>query len=140
VHRPELVRQGDDRASRTQARDRGRSAACERRNEHGRGSERLGEVTGCVRHRVADRRVFDRLGDLMPVTEARLDRTRDAIHRLHRLHWVLAHRRLAGEHDRRRAVQDRVGDVTRLGTCRLGVVDHRLEHLRRSDHGLPPVE
>ena len=80
------------------------------------------------------------VGDLVAVAEARLDRARDPVHRPHRLDRVLADRRLAGEHHRRGAVEDRVRDVARLGARRLGRVDHRLEHLRRGDHRLAALE
>jgi hypothetical protein len=48
--------------------------------------------------------------------------------------------RLGGEHHRRRPVEDRVRDIARLGARRLGVLDHRLEHLRRGDHRLAGLE
>ena len=38
------------------------------------------------------------------------------------------------------AVEDRVGDVARLGAGRLGAGDHRLEHLGGGDHRLPALE
>jgi len=40
----------------------------------------------------------------------------------------------------RRPVENRVRDVAGLRTRRFGVMDHRLEHLRRRDHGLPALE
>ena len=46
-----------------------------------------------------------------------------------------AHRGLAGEHEGGRAVEHGVCDIGRLGAGRLRLVDHRLEHLRRRDHG-----
>ena len=42
--------------------------------------ERLGEVAGRVRHRLADRRLVARLRQLVPVAEARLDGARDPVH------------------------------------------------------------
>jgi len=98
------------------------------------GAERFSEVAGAVGHRLADGRLLAGVGQLVPVTEARLDRERDPVHRRHRLDRVFADGRLAGEHQGRRAVEDRVGHVARLGPRRLGLVDHRLEHLRRRDH------
>ena len=76
----------------------------------------------------------------MPVAEARLDGERDPVHHADGFDRVLADRRLAREHDRGGAVEDRVGDVGCLRARRLGRVDHRLEHLRRGDHGLPVLE
>ena len=58
---------------------------------------------------------------------------RDASHRLDDEHGMVPHRRLAGEHDRVRAVEDRVRDVACLGARRTRRVRHRVEHLRR-DH------
>ena len=80
------------------------------------------------------------LRDLVPVAETRLDGPRDPVHVRHRLDGILADRRLAREHHRGRAVEDRVRDVARLRARRLGRVDHRLEHLRRGDHRLPALE
>ena len=76
----------------------------------------------------------------MAVAEARFDGARDPVHRRHCLDRILADRRLAREHHRRRAVQDRVRHVARLGARRLGLMDHRLEHLRRGDHRLSELE
>ena len=100
----------------------------------------LGEVTGRVRHRLADRRLIGALGQLVAVAEAGLDRPRDPVHVGDRLDRVLPDRGLAGQHQRRAAVEDRVGDVARLRTGRLGLVDHRLEHLRRRDHRLAALQ
>ena len=70
----------------------------------------------------------------------RLDREGDPVHHRDRLDGVVADRGLAGEHDRRGAVEDRVRDVGRLGPCRLRRMDHRLEHLRGGDHRLRALE
>ena len=105
-----------------------------------RRAERLGQVAGGVRHRASDRRLLARLRHLVPVADRRLDRACDAVHRRDRLDRVVADGGLGGEHHRRRAVEDRVRDVARLGSRRLGVLDHRLEHLRRRDHGLSGLE
>ena len=56
----------------------------------------------------------------MAVAHARLDGSRDAVHVRDRLDRVLADRRLAREHHRGGAVEDRVRDVARLGARRLG--------------------
>ena len=130
----------DDRTPRTEPRDRGRGLPRERRHEDRRRAERFRDVARRVRHRAADRRVLIRLGDLVPVAHARLDRARDPVHVRDRLDGILADRRLAGEHQRRRAVENRVRNVARLGARRLGRVHHRLEHLRRRDHRLPTLE
>ena len=63
-----------------------------------------------------------------------------ALHRPHSLERVAADRRLLGEHHSRRSVEDRVRHVARLCARRLGVADHRLEHLGCGDHGLSPLE
>ena len=55
-------------------------------------------------------------------------------------HRVRADRRLGRQEDRVRAVEDRVGDVARLGTSGSRRDDHRLEHLRGDDHGHAEVE
>ena len=76
----------------------------------------------------------------MAVVHRRLDGSGDAVHRPHRLDRVGTDRGLRGHHHRRGAVEDRVRDVACLGPGRLGVLDHRLEHLGRGDHGLPGLE
>ena len=68
------------------------------------------------------------------VDERRLHRARDRVHLRHRPQREGARRGLGREHDRGRAVEDRVCDVGHLRPRRLGLVDHRLEHLRRGDH------
>ncbi len=60
----------------------------------------------------------------------------DPGHRLHRDDRVLADTGLAGEHERVRAVEHRVGDVGGLGPGRARAVNHRVEHLGRHDHRL----
>ena len=103
--------------------------------------ERLGEVAGGVRHRLADRRLVARLGQLVAVAEARLDRACDAVHVRDRLDAGTRPTAVSPESiSAERAVEHRVRDVARLGARRLGVVDHRLEHLRRGDHRLPALE
>ncbi len=47
---------------------------------------------------------------------------------------------LAGEHDRVRAVEHRVGHVARLRPGRSRRGEHRLEHLGRDDRGDPPIQ
>ena len=42
----------------------------------------------------------------------------------------------AAQHHRVGAVEDGVGDVAHLGPRRRGLLDHRLQHLRRDDHRL----
>ena len=132
--------EADDRPPGPQTGDRRRCSAGEGRDEDRAGSERLGDVAGGVRHRLADRRLLVGRGDLVAVVEARFDGARDPVHELHCLTGVLADRGLAGEHDRGGAVEDGVRDVRGLGPCRLRLVDHRLEHLRRGDHRLAALE
>ena len=93
-----VVRERDDRPARAQTRDRGRRPAAEGRDEHRGTPERLRDVAGRVRHRLADRRLLARLRELVPVAEARLDGARDPVHVRDRLDRVLADRGLAGEH------------------------------------------
>ena len=140
AHRPAGVGQRDDRPARAQARHRGRRLPGDRRHEDRLRAQRLGEVAGRVRHGAADGRVLVRLRQLVAVVHARLDHARDPIHGRDRLDRVVADGRLAGEHQRGGAVEDRVRDVARLGARRLGLVHHRLEHLRRGDHRLPDLE
>ena len=135
-----VVAEAEDRPARAESRDDRRRSARVRRHDDRARAERLGEVARRVRHRLADRRLLSGLRQLVPVAEARLDRPRDPVHVRDRLDRVLAHRRLAGEHQRRRPVEHGVRDVARLGARRLRLVDHRLEHLRRGDHRLPAVE
>ena len=135
-----VVGQADDRATRPQARDGRRRAAGEGRDEDRLRLERFRDVARGVRHRLADRGLLVCLRDLVAVVETRLHGPRDPVHEPHRLGGKLADGRLAGEHDRARPVEDRVGHVRRLGARRLGRVDHRLEHLRRRDHRLAALE
>ena len=135
-----MVREADDRPTRAQACDRRGRPSGEGGDEQRRGPERLGDVAGGVRHRLADRGLLLRLRDLVPVAEAGLDRAGDAVHVGDRFEREIAHRRLAGQHQRARTVEDGVGDVGRLCARRLGRVDHRLEHLRRRNNRLPPFE
>ena len=60
----------------------------------------------------------------------------DLAHVLHRLHGMVAHGCLFGEHDAVGAVQHRVGHVRGLGAGGLGGVHHGEQHLRRHDDGL----
>jgi hypothetical protein len=69
----------------------------------------------------------------------RLGLADDAPHGVDRLDRPLADGGLARQHDRVRAVQDRVGDVGRLGARRPRGADHRLEHLGGDDHRLGPL-
>ena len=68
-----------------------------------------------------------------------LDLGDDAGHRLDGEPRVRARRRFCGEHDRVGAIEDRVGDVTRLGARRARVGDHRLQHLGGGDHRSPEL-
>ena len=103
-------------------------------------AKRLSDIAGGVRHCLTNRRHVVGVGNLVSVVEARLDRTGDPVHHLDGLDRKLAHRCLAGEHDRGRAVKDRVRDVGGLRPCRLGLMDHRLEHLGSGDDGAPAFE
>src|SRR3954470_13398796 len=114
-----VVREADDGPPGTEARDRGRGASREGRDEHRGRTERLGDVAGRVGHGLADGGLVLGLWCLVAVAEARLDGAADGVHRAHRLDRVLADRGLAGEHDRRGAVEHRVRDVGRLGAGRL---------------------
>jgi len=60
----------------------------------------------------------------------------DAHHHLHGLQRELADRRLAGQHHRVRAIEDRIRHIGSLGARGPRVLDHAVEHLRRSDHRL----
>ena len=140
TQRMRVVRTADDRAPRPEPSNRRRRVAAEGRNHDRARGQRLGDVAGRVRHRLADRRLLVRLGNLVPVVEARLDRQRDLVHHLDRLDRILAGGRLGREHHRRRAIENRVRDIGRLGARRLRRMDHRLQHLRRGDHRLPALE
>ena len=129
-----VVREREDQPAGTEPRHRRGRPAREGRDEDRLGAQRFRDVAGRVRHRLADGRLVARLRQLVPVVEARLDGARDAVHVRDRLDRELAHRGLAGEHERRAAVEDRIRDIARLGPGRIGVVDHRLEHLGRGDH------
>ena len=139
-HRPEVVRQRDDRPVGSQPGDRGCRAAGKSRDEKRLGAERLGEVARRVRHRLPDGGIVAGFRELMPVAEGGLDGLRDLIHVRDGLDGVLADSRLPREHQSRGAVEDRVGHVAGLRPRRLGLVHHRLQHLRRGDHGLPTLE
>ena len=128
-----LVRDRNDRAARAQTGDGRGGAAGEGRYEDRLGCERFGNVAGGVRHRLADRRHVVGMGDLVSVVEARLDRTGDPVHHFDGLDRKLAHGCLTGEHDCGGAVKDRVRDVGGLRPGRLGLMDHRLEHLGSSN-------
>ena len=67
------------------------------------------------------------------VVLVRLDAPRDAVHHHHGAHRVGAGRGLGGQHHGVAAGEDRRGHVRHLGAGRLGVLDHRLEHLRGDD-------
>ena len=60
----------------------------------------------------------------------------DARHHGDGLNRILAHGRLAGEHDGVGAVVDGVGHVGDFGARGARVFDHRLQHLRRRDDRL----
>src|SRR5262249_13339748 len=62
----------------------------------------------------------------------------DARHDLDRFARVLARCGFAGEHYRVGPVKDRIRDVTGFGACGARVLDHRLEHLGRSNHRFSP--
>ena len=59
---------------------------------------------------------------------------RDPMHHLDCFHRELADSRFAAQHDRIRAIKDRVGHITGLGSRRTRILNHLLEHLCRSDH------
>ena len=69
------------------------------------------------------------------VRELRLRVERDRRHHLDRLDRVGADRRLLRQHHRVGAVEDRVGDVGHFSARRPRRGDHRVQHLRRRDHG-----
>ena len=56
---------------------------------------------------------------------------RDPAHRLHSLDRICAGSALPTEHDRRRAIIDRIGHIRCLRSGRPWILDHRIEHLRR---------
>eukprot|EP00968_Pinguiococcus_pyrenoidosus_P006873 scaffold452_cov235-Pinguiococcus_pyrenoidosus.AAC.16 len=62
---------------------------------------------------------------------------RDGRHGLQRLVRPGSLGRLSAEHDAVRTVQYGVGHVGHLRSRRPRVLDHRVEHLRGADHGLP---
>ena len=141
LHRLLVVREADHRPPRAQPRDLRRRAAASpsRRGSPSRRASRRGRVaafdiarrtSACSRSPGSSWRY-----SIDGSTARAID-----VHRPHRLDRVRADRRLGGEHHRRGAVEDRVRDVARLGARRLGVLDHRLEHLRRGDHRLPRLE
>ncbi len=135
-----VVRDADDRSTRTETRDAGRRASAERRDDECAGVHRLRDVAGGVRDRLPDRRLVAGARQLVAMTEARLDGARDEIHRRDRLDRELADRRLLGQHHGRRAVENRVRHVARLRARRLGRMHHRLEHLRGGDRRLAALE
>ena len=57
----------------------------------------------------------------------------DTGHHFHAADGVLTSRRFAREHDRVSQFQDSVRDVRHFGTGRDGVLNHRLQHVRRDD-------
>jgi hypothetical protein len=59
----------------------------------------------------------------------------DAAHHTHSLDRIRAHRCLAAQHHRVGPVEDRVGDIARLGARWTDMRDHGFEHLRRGDDG-----
>ncbi len=70
----------------------------------------------------------------LPVGRLRLGSLGDRRHRAHDRCRVVSDRRLAGQHHRVRAVEDRVRHIAHLGTCGRRRRDHRLEHLGGGDH------
>ena len=130
---------GDDRAIRAEAGDHAR-----RRAGVARGDDRvrvevarhlaagIGYGVGHrANRRVADGFLLEKLGIVVQLM--RLDIGRDAHHRADGLNRVFARGRLAGEHDRVRAVDDGVRHVAGLRAGRARVADHGIEHLRRGD-------
>ena len=83
---------------------------------------------------LGERWVVEGADALEPVVLGRLD---DAGHGLRTVSTgSLPTLRLAGEHERVGAVEHGVGGVGGLGAGRAGVLDHRLQHLRRDDDRL----
>ena len=97
---------------------------------------RSAPVGGSAAHALARPPAQRRVDGDAAALPLRLHLAGDPVHRPHRLERVVAHRRLRREHDRVGAVEDRVGDVGRLGAGGPRRVDHRLEHLGGGDHRL----
>ena len=97
------------------------------RHAHRGLADRLGDDMGRVRRGGLQEAVFG---------EIRLGVQRQGGHRVDRPHRIFADRRLAREHHGRAAVENGIGNVTGLRPGGLGVVLHRRQHLRRSDHRL----
>ena len=140
AHRPVVVRQRRRSGAAGAAARRGRRAAGEGRHEdrRRRATPRRGRRRRSTSRRRSSGSRAPRASRAGSPCSAR-PRARSGPCR-DRLDRILADRRLAGEHHRGGAVEDRVRDVARLGARRLGGVDHRLEHLRRGDHRLPALE
>jgi hypothetical protein len=62
-----------------------------------------------------------------------LGSVRDGSHRLDRLEWKLSGGRLPGKHHRIGQLGDRDVYIRRFGPRWPGLIDHRLQHLRRGD-------
>ena len=104
-------------------------------------AERLGEVAGRVRHRLADVGSSSALRQLVAVAEARLDRARDPVHRTRPPRPGTRRppsRPRASPPRCRRGSRSRRRSPRRASARR--ACDHRLEHLRRGDHRLPALE
>ena len=134
-----LVRRGDHRAARTVPRDRGGRAPGVRRDEDRLRVERLGDVAGRVRHRLADRsrtarpdRCRARAGSRGSARRRARSGPSSARSRPGTRPTAVSPESITAD------VPSRIAFATSLASARVGsgVGDHRLEHLRRRDRRL----
>ena len=136
-----VAAQGDDPLHRREARDHPRGGAGPRGHEHGGARHRLQRVPHHRRHRLGRRGRLALTGHCFQIIQpggrtVRLGVGGDLRQHRHRLLRILAHCRLAREHDAVGAVEDGVGHIRGLGPCGQTAGRHGFEHLRGGDDRL----
>ncbi len=124
AHRESAVADADDRGDAHLGRGTPRSGG------HGIGQLVVGAVADGGAAKVAD------APSPGVVVELLISALSDTAHGGDGVHGIGADRAFGGEHDRRGAVEDGVGDVGDLGSGRRRRGDHGFEHLRSGDDGL----